>query len=97
MAGNIKVNFTELEANIRQITSQYNALSEMQPKLSSIMCDVRETWEDPACDHFEAEFGEMLDEAIPQALVLLDTMQTLLETVCTTYQETDQTISGVIG
>ena len=97
MAGNIKVNFSELESNIKAITTQYNALSEMQPKLSSIICDVKETWEDPACDQFEAAFDEMQEEAIPQALVLLDTMQTLLETVCTTYRETDQTISGMIG
>jgi len=97
MAGNIKVNFSELESGIREITTQYNALSEMQPRLSSIICDVRETWEDPACALFEEKFDEMLEEAIPQALVLLDTMQTLLETVCTTYQETDQAISGMIG
>jgi len=97
MAGKIKVNFSELEAIIKEISTQYNVLSDMQPRLSNIMWEVSEKWEDPAFDQFEAAYDEMLEEAIPQALVLLDTMQTLFETVCTTYQETDQTISGMIG
>ena len=97
MAGNIKVNFSELESYITEISRQFETLSLMRARIARIIPLVNETWEDPACEQFETAFEKMQDETIPKALVLLDTMQALLETVCTTYQETDQTINGMIG
>lgn len=97
MAGVIKINFAELESYIQEIKTQFNVLSDMKVRLAQITGEVKETWEDTACEQFEASFTDMRNEAIPQALVLLDTMQTLLETVIETYRETDQTINGMIG
>lgn len=97
LAGNIKINFLDIESYIKSVADQYEVLSDMQYHMASVAAEISEVWEDPSCDRFQTAFENMREETIPQALVLLDTMQTLLETVCTTYRETDQSISAMIG
>lgn len=97
MAGEIRVVFTDLEGVISQIKSQYDSLTDIESSLERISFYVRENWEDPSQIEFDNAFQKMREVTLPQAMVLLDTVQTLFETVISTYREADAEIGAMIG
>lgn len=97
MAGEIKIDFATTEATVGQIKAQYEALTNIESSLENISAKVKESWNDVSQTEFDDAFFKMREETIPQALVLFDTMQALLETVCATYQEVDAKLSAMIG
>lgn len=97
MAGEIVVVFTQLDGIISDIRNQYDSLTNIESSLGSISFFLQENWDDTAQIEFDSAFLKMREETIPQAMVLLDTLQTLLETVISTYREADANIGAMIG
>lgn len=97
MAGEIKVDYSTIESLVSQIKAQYDSLTNIESSLASISTKVKESWNDVSQVKFDEAFLKMREDTIPQALVLFDTMQTLLETVCSTYQDVDARLTAMIG
>lgn len=97
MAGEIRVVFTQLEGVISQIKSNYDLLTDIESSLERVSFYVKGNWDDPSQIEFDNAFLKMREVTLPQAMVLLDTIQTLLETVISTYRQADAEIGAMIG
>lgn len=96
MAGQIKLTPDELRTSAQKYTQGSQSVQDVLTSLTNEQAVISENWDGTAFDAFETQFNE-LSPKVSQFAELLESINTQLNGVASTIEETDSSIASQIG
>ncbi|MGT2930059.1 WXG100 family type VII secretion target [Streptococcus dentasini] len=96
MAGLIKLTPDELRTSAQKYTQGSQSVQDVLTSLTNEQAVISENWDGSAFDAFETQFND-LSPKVSQFAELLESINTQLNSVASTIEETDNDIASQIG